>query len=265
MNESANCLVAGPTIFDVVILSFAKDEALRQVTDHCLNTLVASEDPSRIQFRIVVLESNPKADPYPQAGVETIFPAPPFNYHGYMNRGIKMGNAPFVAICNNDLEFHPGWASALVDEFEKDSELQSASPLCSRHHPGCGFSANSGSYSGYRVLREVAGWCLVFRRDMLKVTGMLDERFYFWYADDDYARTLQQHGLKHALVTASIVNHLESRTLKSHSSVSQVLLTRKAKYTFEAKWKGHSRTRFFGKMLKLYLQLPLYYLGIKKL
>ena len=44
--------------FDVVILSFAKDEALRQVTEHCLDSLVASEDPERIRLRIWVLESN---------------------------------------------------------------------------------------------------------------------------------------------------------------------------------------------------------------
>lgn len=265
MSEMTNRLNDQPTVIDVVILSFARDEGLRQVTEHCLDTLVASEDPARIRFRIVVLESNHSANPYTQAGVQTVFPAPPFNYHGYMNQGIRMGEAPVVAICNNDLAFHPGWASALLEAFRKDGALQSASPLCSLHHPGCGFMRASGDYPGYRVLREVAGWCLVFRREMLQVTGMLDERFYFWYADDDYARTLQRHGLKHALVTASVVDHLESQTLKSHSSVKRVLLTRRAKYRFEAKWKGHSRARFFGKMLKLYLTLPLYFLGIKKL
>lgn len=254
-----------PVSIDVVILSFAKNEELRRMTEHCLSTLLASESPDSVVFRVIVVESNHAAPAYDFASVETVYLPPPFNYHRYMNHGIAKGSSPFVAICNNDLSFHPGWATSLLKAFSADDKLYSASPICSLHHPRNGFEPHSGIHYGYGVLREISGWCLVFRREMLEITGMLDERFYFWYADDDYARTLKDKGLLHGLVSNSVVDHLESKTLNSHSSVKQVLLTRKAKYTFEAKWKGHSRTRFFGKMLKLYLQLPLYYFGIKKM
>lgn len=254
-----------PERFDIVILSFAKDADLRAVTEHCLDTLVASEDPEVIHFRIFVLESNHAAPPYSQVGVETIYPAAPFNYHAYMNKGIACGAAPLVAICNNDLEFKAGWASALLAAFASDATLQSASPFCAIHHPGYGFGQNTGNYYGYRVLREIAGWCLVFRREMLKVTGPLDERFYFWYADDDYARTLQEHKLKHALVTDSVVNHLDSRTLQTHTSAKQWMMTKRARYLYEEKWENKGSFYFFRKKLKLYVKFPLYCLGVKKL
>lgn len=255
----------GPVCVDVVILSLAKNQELREMTETCLNTLLASEDPNRIRFDVVVVESNHQAPAYSQSGVRTLYLPPPFNYHQYMNEGIKRTSGEFVAICNNDLYFHAGWASALLDEFAADSELHSASPACSIHHPQNGFALNSGVYPGYRVLKEISGWCLVFRRAMLEITGLLDERFYFWYADDDYAHTLQKHDLRHALVTSSVVDHLESKTLRARSSVRQRLMTKRAKYDFEEKWANKSKFYFFRKRFKLYIGIPLYLLGIKKI
>lgn len=253
-----------PVCFDVVILSFAKNAELRALTETCLDTLLASEDPSRITFDVVVVESNHQAPTYTQAGVRTVYLPPPFNYHRYMNEGIKRCNGPYVAICNNDLYFHPGWASELLSAFDADPELISASPACSLHHPANGFALNSGIYTGYGVLKEVSGWCLVFRRSMLEVTGMLDERFYFWYADDDYARTLEQHGIKHALVTSSCVDHLDSKTLEQQSLLKQLLITRKAKFVYEEKWSSRGRFYMIKKKVKFYMKIPLYYLGLKK-
>lgn len=254
-----------PACFDVIILSFAKDDALRQVTEHCLDSLLASEDRANIDFRVVVLESNAHSPAYGQPGVTTLYPDTPFNYHAYMNLGIKEGQAPFVAICNNDLSFHPGWASELLEVFNGDPGISSASPACSLHHPRNGFALHSGVYQGYGVLREISGWCLVFRRSILDVIGELDERFYFWYADNDYALTLEAHGLKHVLVTSSVVDHLDSRTLSTHTSAKQWLMTKRSKYIFEEKWRGRSWIYLTRKKLKLYLKFPLYYFGLKKI
>lgn len=248
----------------VVVLSFAKNAELRSMTDSCLDSLLASEDPEKIQFDVIVVESNHQAPAYAHVGVRTIYLPPPFNYHRYMNEGIRRSTGEFVAICNNDLYFHAEWASTLLRAFAMNPELSSASPACSLHHPKNGFAVNSGEYLGYGVLKEVAGWCLVFRRSMLEVTGMLDERFYFWYADDDYARTLQKHGLKHALVTSSLVDHLDSKTLEQQSIFKQLMITRKSRFIFDEKWSGKSRLHIARKKMKFYLQIPLYYLGLKK-
>jgi len=254
-----------PVSIDVVILSFAKNEELRSMTEHCLSTLLASEDPASIVFRVIVVESNHAEPVYDFEFVETVYLPPPFNYHRYMNHGISKGNSPFVAICNNDLSFHPRWATSLLEAFSADEALYSASPICSLHHPRNGFDLNSGIHHGYGVLREISGWCLVFRREMLDITGMLDERFYFWYADDDYARTLKEKGLRHGLVTDSVVDHLDSRTLKAHSTLRQWLMTKRSQYVFERKWSGKSGYYFFRKYVKLYVKVPLYLLGIKKI
>ncbi|HDY98806.1 MAG TPA: glycosyltransferase [Pseudomonas sabulinigri] len=254
----------GPVRIDVVILSFAKNAELRAMTETCLDTLLASESSNDVIFDVIVVESNHQSPEYTQAGVRTLYLPPPFNYHQYMNEGIKRTTSPFVAICNNDLYFHPGWASELLQAFSADTQLISASPACSLHHPKNGFAVNSGVYPGYGVLKEISGWCLVFRRSMLETTGLLDERFYFWYADDDYARTLEKHGLKHALVTSSLVDHMDSKTLEQQSIFRQLMITRKARFVFEEKWAGKSWLYLIRKKVKFYVQIPLYYLGLKK-
>jgi GT2 family glycosyltransferase len=235
---------------DVIILSFAKNERLRQVTEVALKTLLDSEPVHKIRFNVVVLESNKETQPYSYPQVRTEFPQTKFGYHKYMNIGIEMGTSPYVCICNNDLVFHPGWASAIMDAFGEDPTLNSASPACSIHHPQQGISLNGEVLYGYEVRRELVGWCLFFKREMLKVTGRLDPRFKFWYADNDYSMMLQKHGFKHALVTDSIVDHLESQTLNTEDQSKRKKLTARERFYFEYKWKGRSLLSYLNGLRK---------------
>lgn len=244
------------TTIDIIILSLASNPTLRQTTEHGLETLFASEQNNPdIEFRVLVIESNPDAQPYTRTNVRTLYPTTPFGYHSYMNLGIRETSAPYVCLCNNDLVYHPGWASALPEAFKQDPNLNSASPLCSIHHPSLGIHPDSGVYAGYGIRREVAGWCLFFRRNMLNVTGPLDERFKFWFADNDYAMTLQKHGLRHALITRAIVDHVESKTLQSRTRVQQRLLTRRAKIEYQRKWGEIGTLTYYRKLLSFHLKL----------
>ena len=244
-----------PENIDVIILSYAKTPALRAVTEECLRSLLASESDQEIVFNVLVIESQKGADPYEGKNVRTIYPVEPFGYHAYMNIGIRQTSAPYVCLCNNDLYFHRGWATSILQSFAKNPELQSTSPFCTRHHPSMGLAADSGLLLGYEIRREVAGWCLFFRRSMLDTTGLLDETFRFWFADNDYARTLEKHHLPHALVTSSLVDHLESRTLDEEGEFRRRLLTSRAKIEFNRKWNGLSGLTYWRKVAQCNLKL----------
>ena len=246
-----------PADVDVIILSLASDPALRAVTERGIATLLDSEPASAVRFHVLVIESSKDAPPFEGKGVTTIYPNEAFGYHTYMNIGLRQTQAPYVCLCNNDLVFHPGWATAILDAFMNDPALMSASPLCSLHHPTVGILANQGLRYGYGVRSEIAGWCLFFKRSMLETTGLLDERFRFWFADNDYARTLELFGIKHALVTTSIVDHVESRTIQTQGVVRQRLLTKKAKYDFDRKWNGMSAPTHARKLCQFYLKLAM--------
>ena len=245
-----------PIEIDIIILSYARTEELKKVTLDGIDTLMKSEDPQKIRFNIVVVESNKELKPYQYPGTKTVYPWQRFGYHRYMNIGIGMTKARWVCICNNDLLFHPNWATEILRAFEADSTLWSACPACSIHHPEHGVALNSGLHYGYEVRRELVGWCIFFKRDMLKITGKLDPAFKFWFADNDYGNTLRKHHLKHALVTSSIVDHLESRTLKTKTTTEQMQLTSREWFYYEYKWEGRSffsylnRVRKFNKELR---------------
>lgn len=224
---------------DVILLSNAKTPELRNLTNQALETLCNSEDPNQIRFLIQVYESadtSPYAFPY----CRTIFPRESFNYNKYMNMGIKKSSAEFVCLCNNDLVFHPGWASRILRTFTQYPLLESASPLCEINHKERGIYPDTGIYMGYEVRKHVTGWCLFFRRSMLQKTGLLDERFRFWYADNDYAKTLEKNRIIHALVSDSWVDHLESQTLKTKTPKEQLVLTTEERFFFECKWGSRS-------------------------
>lgn len=244
-----------PIEIDIIILSYASSEELKKITTDGIDSLARSENPQHIKFNIVVIESNKEMKPYQYPDSKTVYPWQTFGYHRYMNIGIGMTRSKYVCICNNDLIFHEGWASEILRSFETDPELGSACPACSIHHPEHGIALNSGLHYGYEVRTELVGWCIFFKREILKKTGKLDPAFKFWFADNDYGNTLKKHHIKHALVTSSIVDHLESRTLKTRSATEQLKLTSRERFYYEYKWEGRSYFSYLNRVRKFNREL----------
>lgn len=239
-------------VIDIILLSNAQNERLRKMTEDCLSSLLVSEPADKIRFNILVFESS-KTKTYNYPYCQTLFPKVPFGYNKYMNMGLKKTQSPFVCLCNNDLIFQQGWASSILKAFDNFPNLKSASPFCRFNHPERNIPAYNGLRFGYGVRDEVSGWCILFKREILQTTGYLDERLKFWYSDNDYAKTLEKHGIQHALVTDSFVDHLESQTLSTCDQKEQLRLTGWEKYYFEYKWGNrsylsylnHKRKQFF--------------------
>jgi GT2 family glycosyltransferase len=241
------------TEIDVVFLSASRTPAMRSLTTGALDSLAASEDPARIRFHPLVIESVPGTADYP--GATMLFPSGKFGYHRFMNLGIRAGHAPYVCLCNNDLVFHPGWASEILQAFEADPALMSASPYCGYFHPSVHVAPHADILAGYENGIHVTGWCLFVRREIFNFIGELDERFVFWYCDDDYRFTLRQHGLKHALVVRSKVDHLGSRTLAGESDARRKdSITARQKLFFQYKWEHRSRLLYWLKQLNYSLK-----------
>lgn len=221
---------------DVIILSYAQNENLKVATEFCLYSLMNSEDPEKVKFNVIVLESNKAIKPFQYEYGRTIYPDEEFGYHTYMNIGIDMTSSPFLCLCNNDLLFHPNWATEILTAMELHPELSSASPICPIYHPQVGYQLNTGIYPGYRIGKEISGWCILLKREILKLTGKPDPNYKFWCADNDYANTLWVLNLKHALISSSMVDHMEMLTLRQQSNEKQVELTEKALTYYERKW-----------------------------
>ena len=220
---------------DIIILSNAKTESLKAITQQAVDSCLASE--INIRFNILVLEQ--------QEGVEykdclTGRIKGEFNYNKFLNVGIKLTGNEYVCLCNNDLIFEKGWATELIKAMEANKIL-SACPAQRLKH---------GVEFGYNNNHHMNGWCIMTNRKLYDIIGELDTEFQFWFADNAYAEQLKKHGVKHAVVNTSVVKHLGSTTLNTleidlHNEYTHGLIKK-----FIAKHPTNESAIHFAKFLK---------------
>lgn len=225
---------------DIVILSNAKNADLKSTTQQAVDSCLKSDDG--IDFNIIVIEQN---DNVIYTGCNVHYNYDDFNYNRSMNRGIGLGDAQYICLCNNDLVFKENWCSILITSMQKH-ELLSACPICPhvQHHR---LSLKEDIYFGYRNSHEVSGWCIMINRDILKIIGKLDEEFPFWFADNVYSEQLKSHGIKHAVVTKSVVEHLGSKTLNTLRGKEKDAITHDEMKRFIHRHPQNESAQYFSK------------------
>jgi GT2 family glycosyltransferase len=200
-----------PVNIDVIILSYGKTEEHVKMTSDGVESLLASEDPAQVRFHVLVIESNQSLHPYQYSNTTTIYPSTPFGFNKYLNIGVQATHNPFICLCNNDLLYDKGWASAILQAMNAHPDMDSANPFTN------GFEYDGRIINGENVMFRdknldlngiLTGWCIFVRRSIFDKIGPLDEQFTFWYADNDYDLTLQKHKVRHALVKQSVITHL---------------------------------------------------------
>ncbi len=234
---------------DIIILSYAKDEQLKNLTIQTIDTLLASEDPEEIEFNVVVIESNKGLSPYQFTHSTTIYPEVKFGFNKYLNIGINSTNNPYICLCNNDLLFHKHWASEMLNVMQTENAL-SAAPFCPVAHVRVGYPFAQSFITSYKIF---SGWCFLIKRELINKIGLFDENFNFWYADNDYLKTLESFGIKNYMVTNSNVTHLSSETSKLLPTDAYKKLTIIPIAYYNYKWSNQTYVYFLIK--KLYLQL----------
>ena len=199
---------------DMVILSWAKNDELRTVTEDGIQTCIESD--SDVKFNFYIVETNSDVA-YDFPNTQTIYPSSNFGYHKFMNIGVREGNSKYVCICNNDLTYEKGWASNIIKLMEENPQVKSASPWCPQTQ-GDNKPHISKVYQGHRVRGELAGWCIFQQRDVYDTIGQLHEGVDFWFSDNIYADQLIINNIQHVLVPSSVVNHHEDMIGKTGST-----------------------------------------------
>ncbi|WP_316796710.1 glycosyltransferase family 2 protein [Pedobacter agri] len=231
---------------DIIFLSYAKNEHLKALTIQSIKTLLASEDTTKIQFNILVIESNKALEPYQFDNTTTIYPNEEFGFNKYLNMGIRASSNRYVCLCNNDLIFHKNWASNILKALHKYSTIYSANPFCDKFN----YDERIGYFKQNIILRSknpelnggLTGWCIFVKREIFDIIGLLDEQFTFWYADNDYDLTLKKNNIEHALIMNSKVTHV---ACTSHDLLGSTLneMTYGQYLKFQKKWHKKSIIR----------------------
>ena len=191
---------------DVVIVSWAKTEELKQVTKKAIDSLRSSE--RSIFFHVYIVESNKDVNyneynKYSDIEVKTIYTNEPFGYNKYLNIGIKHGDSPYVVSSNSDVIFHENWASNIIKEIENsDLEILSVSPwdIVSR---------GSNQYANAIIYPEnkVNGACIFQQRKIFDIIEKFDEELEFHYCDTIYEIQLVINNIIHYTASNSIIEH----------------------------------------------------------
>jgi hypothetical protein len=192
-------------------MSKATNNSLATMTQRAVNTAKYAALP-RVVNVIVMEQANAE-----YSNATTVLSPGVFNYNAFANHGAKLGQAPYIVIANNDLEFRDGWL---------DRMLAANWPVTSPVSPGYHRHHNvMGNEIGQQVGRHLAGWCYMLTRELWSELGGLDDTYPFWCADNAVMKQLQDKGIHPMLVAGATVHHKVSATLMRESRDVQDELT----------------------------------------
>jgi GT2 family glycosyltransferase len=191
---------------DIIILSLVKDTASLNRTQKCIESYLKSD----LVTKVYVVESNREfAGSYADERVELIIPNEDFNYNKFYNIALQKCTSEFVMGPNNDLVVHPNCIEQLVNQFDNNSDLGSLCPVDRKwhRHTKMYLPTDNKIYYGYETSLHMFGCVFMCRRSIFSKIGYLDERFFFFYQDNDYIMSLNRLGILHGVYTGAEISH----------------------------------------------------------
>jgi GT2 family glycosyltransferase len=223
---------------DVVMLAFTQSRTIYEMNVRAIASLRASEP--EIIFRIRLLESNPDFEALGwqyDAETQVIYPRERFNFNRYNNLGAGLGTAAWIVFSNNDVVYAPGWCTALLAVHAQRPRIRCLCPVDDRsqYTPPGTFHPGETHRIGHHVRITFTGWCFMVQRSVFAKTGPFDERFDYYFADDDFTMQLRRADILNAAVMGSHVHHLAHVTSRSSAlAITEKFKTDQA--VFQAKW-----------------------------
>jgi hypothetical protein len=187
---------------DVIILSNTTTNELFDILKQTVDSIHDSEPEHK--FNVIVVESCKEVSSLFTHKLSeirakfTIPQVPKFNYNLYLNIGLRECKNDLVLITNNDVIYYKGWFTAIAKQFEIDPELMSVSPIDRKwhRHTESIFSSLKELHIGTRTSYEFTGWSFIIRRKLFDILGGFDERFAFYYQDNDWVEMYNSYNLK---------------------------------------------------------------------
>ena len=218
---------------DIIILSNTANFEYYGKLKKCIATLKSS---SNIETNIIVIETNKKLRGKDlKLPIDTFYipEDEEFNYNKFLNYGLTFCKHDYLCISNNDVYYNKDVLYTLVDHL---TEYDSVSPW--DDNSTWRFHQTKDIHVGFSTRAFVTGWCIVTKRDTIdRIGGKFDERFSFWFQDDDYSKLLEANDLTHALIGNVSVWHDCGQSHELFSEQDRQRQTHGLAAVFEEKWK----------------------------
>jgi len=193
------------------------------------------------------------------------------------NRGLDAAEGRYVVLLNNDVEVQPGWLSELVRFADVHEEIGACQPkiLSVRDRTRFDYSGaagglmdvfgypfclgrvfeeleeDRGQYDAPRAIFWASGTAMLLRKEALKVTGLLDERFFMHVEEIDLCWRMHLAGYAVWSVPSSVVTHHSGWTLSPESFLKMFLNHRNTLMTLLKNYSLRNVVRIFPLRLGL--------------
>jgi hypothetical protein len=171
-----------------------------------------------------------------------VYPALPFNYNQFLNIAFKNINfeTDWILITNNDVSYDKHWFTEILKIHEKRPDITSFSPndplFFMKYYPMRFIGTDEDYIEAYDVTAAISGWSILIKKESADKIFPLDEQFDMYYQDNDYALTIKELGIKHAVVRNSIASHLNTLNVLEKSVTAKAKMEEDEE-KFRNKWK----------------------------
>lgn len=207
---------------DIIIPHYGLTDRLTQLCTRCLETI---REHTR-DYRLIFVDNGspqfaqilPELERHPHVLVRN---SENVGFVKAVNQGLKLSSADQIVILNNDTEAVEGWIEKLSGALH--GMVGVVGPRTTTH---LSWQGRVAAAKGVRVLPEgsmLAFFCVMIRRDVFEVIGLLDEDFGAGFGDDDdYCWRLQQKGYQLGLVQDLLIPHHHRSSFKALYSWDEI-------------------------------------------
>lgn len=159
------------------------------------------------------------------------------------NQGLRLVATPYIGLLNNDILFTENWLPPLLDALESIPGIGLISPeMINAWRMSDGISLENykekAKSKASRIPPHAAAslnsyfCCVLFRKDVFDVVGLLDENYSpAWYEDDDYCLRTMLAGFKNYIYKSIFIYHNHCST-SSQLTNAETIQKRNRKYFF---------------------------------
>lgn len=162
------------------------------------------------------------------------------------NRGISLGNAPYIVFLNPDIKLTPNWLERMVACAERHPEAGIVGVKILNYNGtiahagrigrvrGSGEKNTTGKYSQEIKVHGIQGSCFLIKRSIIPVIGKFDERFFVYGEEDDYCLRARKAGFSVMYCPVPVYHYHEGSSVPTERRLE---LRMTSNQLFKHKWK----------------------------